>query len=593
MKFNHKIFETYVMNYTSQSIRDRSEDSIVKDLKISETGIFATVKGSDTYKVNIVITSGKVKSSSCSCPFKVGPVCKHIVHVLLKADQEISEQNGLVESEDNQIGFNFIDEEDIVHPSDYVFKNFKFSDLTNTFILKNSLELADDGKRGYFDLLPTSILLNQASFKDTYSFYQQLPTYAKLKDGTLTLSCKCLVKKKKMCEHQVQLLFNLKDRKELRVFFDADLRKEQMRAVALDYGLENETDLESYFDISYNGRTLDITPKIKEILPVNKKTTDFLTKNLLPIKSPISPVEKKSLDSKFIMVFGQHRYYDHIFVEFLEAKTTKDGSIKNPLTPKDPLDYIWKSDKSDEIKFYSGLVKFQNSAMRNNSTTDLEGLRAIVANPLNFDAYYHNSSTSDKLTSSSVIPVKLKVLDSDLILDVSLKNHFYEISGKLEIEGKSHDLKDLKLKYGYFVLIGGTLHLLGNANYSRVIEFFKKNNQTILIHESKFEEFQETILSNLENKIKINYSFLKTATKKQIKEYGFDRQVEKLIYLSDSDEYVLISPVVKYGNVEVPVLSRKQIYSTDSKGNPFTINRDEDLEIQFVSILLRQHPHFE
>ncbi len=593
MKFNHKIFETYVMNYTSQAIRDRSEDSIVKDFKISEKGITATVKGSNLYKVDLVITSGKVKSSSCSCPFKGGPVCKHIVNVLLKADLEISKQNGLIEGEVDQIGFNFIKEENIVHASDYVFKNFKFSELTNTFILKHSLELADDGKRGYFDLLPTSILLNQASFKDTYSFYQQLPTYIKFKNNTLTLSCKCLVKKKKMCEHQVQLLFNIKDRKELRVFFDADLRKEQMRAVALDYGLENEMDLESYFDMSYNGRTLDITPKIKEILPINKKTTDFLTKNLLPIKSVISPIEKKAFDSKLIMVFGQHRYYDHIFVEFLEAKTTKDGSIKNPLTAKDPLDFIWKSDKNEEIKYYSGLVKFQNSALRNNSTTDLEGLRAIVANPLNIDAYYHNPNVSDNLTSSSVIPVKLKILDADLILNVNLKDHFYEISGKLEIEGRSHDLKDLKLKYTYFVLIGGTMHLLGNANYSRVIEFFKKNNQTILIHESKFEEFQETILSNLENKIKINYSFLKTATKKQIKEYGFDQKVEKLIYLSDSDEYVVIAPVVKYGNVEVPVLSKKQIYSTDSKGNPFTINRDDELEIQFVSILLRQHPHFE
>ena len=591
MKFTYKIFETYVMNYTSLKTRERSSDSRIQELEVTETKITAKVKGSKIYTVIIDLKPDKVKDSSCTCPFDLGPVCKHVVNVLLEVDQIKKSESSIASEQVDGIA----DMADMqqYHSHDYVFEDFIFSDLTNTFILKNSLEIADDGKRGYFDLLPTSIELNQASFKDTYSFFQQLPTQATLKNNTLTLICKCLTKKKKMCEHQVQLLFNLKDRKELRVFFDADLRRKEIYAVALDYGLENEPDFETYFDLSYNGRTLDITPKIKEILPVNKKTTDFLTKNLLPIKNQITPVDTNYSNSKLIMVFGQHRYYDHIFVEFLEAKTTKDGSIKNPLNQKDPLDFIWKSEKNIDIKFYSGLVKFQNSALRNNSTTDLEGLRAIVKNPLNIDAYYHNSNVSDKLTASSVVPVKLEILDADLILDVNLRNHFYEISGKLEINGKFHDLKDLKLKYTYFILIGGTMYLLGNVNYSRVIEFFRRNNQTILIHESKFEEFQQTILSNLENKIKINYSFLKPATKKQIKEYGFDQKVEKLIYLSDSDEYVMISPVVKYGNVEVPVLSRKQIYSIDSKGNPFSITRNEDLEVQFVSILLRQHPHFE
>ena len=591
MKFTYKIFETYVMNYTSLKTRQRSSDSRIQELEVTETKITAKVKGSKIYTVIIDLKPDKVKDSSCTCPFDLGPVCKHVVNVLLEVDQIKKSENSIASEQVD--GSADMAEMQQYHSHDYVFEDFRFSDLTNTFILKNSLEIADDGKRGYFDILPTSIQLNQASFKDTYSFFQQIPTQATLKNNTLTLICKCLTKKKKMCEHQVQLLFNLKDRKELRVFFDADLRRKEIYAVALDYGLENEPDFETYFDLSYNGRTLDITPKIKEILPVNKKTTDFLTKNLLPIKNQITPVDTNYSNSKLIMVFGQHRYYDHIFVEFLEAKTTKDGSIKNPLNQKDPLDFIWKSEKNIDIKFYSGLVKFQNSALRNNSTTDLEGLRAIVKNPLNIDAYYHNSNVSDKLTASSVIPVKLEILDADLILDVNLRNHFYEISGKLEINGKFHDLKDLKLKYTYFILIGGTMYLLGNVNYSRVIEFFRRNNQTILIHESKFEEFQQTILSNLENKIKINYSFLKPATKKQIKEYGFDQKVEKLIYLSDSDEYVMISPVVKYGNVEVPVLSRKQIYSIDSKGNPFSITRDEEVEVQFVSILLRQHPHFE
>jgi SNF2 family DNA or RNA helicase len=125
-----------------------------------------------------------------------------------------------------------------------------------------------------------------------------------------------------------------------------------------------------------------------------------------------------------------------------------------------------------------------------------------------------------------------------------------------------------------------------------VIDFFKKNNQKILIHPSKYEEFQQNILSKLENHVSIRYAYLKPATKKQIAEQGFDQPPERLIYLSDRENFVSIIPVVKYGNVEVPVLSRKQIRDTDQNGNVFTIDRNDELETRFTSILLRQHPYF-
>ena len=76
-------------------------------------------------------------------------------------------------------------------------------------------------------------------------------------------------------------------------------------------------------------------------------------------------------------------------------------------------------------------------------------------------------------------------------------------------------------------------------------------------------------------------------------EHGFDRNREKIIYLSQQENYVSIIPVVKYGNVEVPVFSKKQIYDTDLNGTIFKIERDQEQEEQFISILLRQHPYFE
>jgi hypothetical protein len=65
-----------------------------------------------------------------------------------------------------------------------------------------------------------------------------------------------------------------------------------------------------------------------------------------------------------------------------------------------------------------------------------------------------------------------------------------------------------------------------------------------------------------------------------------------MIYLSDTEGYVVITPVVRYGKVEVPVLSKKQIHAIDPLGNAFVVERDEAVELAFTTSLLKQHPDF-
>jgi hypothetical protein len=47
MTFTTKIFETFVLNYTSEKTRSEWRDSEIKDFSLSETEITALVKGSD------------------------------------------------------------------------------------------------------------------------------------------------------------------------------------------------------------------------------------------------------------------------------------------------------------------------------------------------------------------------------------------------------------------------------------------------------------------------------------------------------------------------------------------------------------------
>ena len=140
-------------------------------------------------------------------------------------------------------------------------------------------------------------------------------------------------------------------------------------------------------------------------------------------------------------------------------------------------------------------------------------------------------------------------------------------------DGKCYDLKETKILYDHFLLINETIYLLGSIHFLKPVQFFKKNPQSLRIPEAKFKEFQQDVLTKLEDNINVIHSYLEPATEEQI-EYGhFTKAPEKIIYLSDLGTYVMIEPVMKYGEVEIPVLTKRKISSTDSRGASFAVGR--------------------
>ncbi len=123
--------------------------------------------------------------------------------------------------------------------------------------------------------------------------------------------------------------------------------------------------------------------------------------------------------------------------------------------------------------------------------------------------------------------------------------------------------------------------------------FFQRRNNTLLIHQAKFTEFQRDVLVNLENRLHITYGYMRPATPKQLAESGFNKAPELLLYLSDAGGHVELLPVMRYGPTEVSILSRRQLYATDELGRAFVLARDGAAESQFIAALLRHYPDFQ
>ena len=476
-------------------------------------------------------------------------------------------------------------------PAEIIFENFLFSGLTPVFIVTNSSSMPDTTDPRFFSIVPATINLNVGTFINPGSSIAFPPVLVHFNKNQLMLSCTCNIHQNKLCNHQAQVLYNILERPDLRIFFDDRLRHQSIKKIALNYGLENESNPDEHFELAWNNRLVSISPRIKSLQPVDSAALQLLASQLLP---PSKAICQPQSDTKTVNLFvlSEHKYYKHLQISLYQATCTNSGKIKNPLKVLNPQDLSWQTNATDEIKFFTGVGSFSNNHNSTPVASDLQALRAIVKNPLQLAAYYHNTIISENIVATSLIKVTLSLLQNGLELNVFLKNNFYEISGQMAIGDKIFQLNNLPLKYGYFILSENTLHLVNSLNLLRIMAYFKKLNNIAVVHESKFEVFRKNILSPLEDTIRINYAWLVAATKEQLEHHGFDDPPQRLIYLSEEGPHIVISPVMRYGEVEVSVLSKRQLYARDEKDNAFIVERNELMENEFASLLLKQHVDF-
>ncbi|OUJ74250.1 DEAD/DEAH box helicase [Hymenobacter crusticola] len=435
---------------------------------------------------------------------------------------------------------------------------------------------------------PKSLTLDRGTFASSELGFPSV-TVEQQAHG-LVLSCPCTAPKTTLCEHQAQVLLSILQRRELRVFFDPRVRHELLQATARDYGLEHDPDLDAYFQLTYARPSVVVTPREAGLCPVTTATKQELVSQLL---RPLSLPSTKLVATQRFIVFGRHKYYSHLTIQLAEAAFTAAGKVKNPIVVLNPLDASWQTNDVAELKFYSGLARFQNNYDDARSAAAVEALRAILHNPVKLPVFAHNPSVSDKLTAPALTPLQLRHAPLDLRLSVTETEDFYEIAGHLLLHDQPVELKNLAIRFEYFVAANDALYLIDNQDVWRVIEFFAKRNNTLLIHRSKFVEFRRDVLANLEDQLHVHYAYTRPATPQQVISHGFDQAPEKLLYLTDMGAHVEVLPVMRYGTREVSILSRKQLFGVDERGNPFALARDMAAELHFTAALLRHYPDFQ
>ena len=468
-----------------------------------------------------------------------------------------------------------------------IYENFDLQVLTERQLIEYNAKL------GFYDLkyqhlCPAYIEINTAVFISQNSLIK-FPEVSLFQDiDGLQLSCTCQAGNNMLCIHQASVLLALITNNDYSLFFDFTLRQVKLKQIALDYGLQNEADLDSFFRLEYLDRRLSIIIRQASILAVTSESLNSLKKQL----GRKIEVIKSSPEGPTIIVLRQHKYYKHLVIELFQVAITRNGKIKNPMVEVTALDYIWDEQDTQIVKFYTAINKFQSPVKGINPEIELAALRAVIKNPLGFSFYYHDAAKSENISANSVVSIEISLAPVKLDLRIGQKDQFFELGAVVEIENICYELKDISILFSWFLLAGGKFYLIPKTELNSLTDLFKKRAENLLVHKSVYKKFKAEVLLPLEDNFKINYNYIQAATGQQLLDYGFANALEKIIYLSDFGEFVMIIPVCRYGEIEIPVRTKRQIFEQDINGKDFYVKRDTDAELNFTSLIISKHNFF-
>ncbi len=605
MSLTANSIETYILNHASDQTISIYKDSEIITYSVSNNLITSLVRGTTNYLVMINFRKDQIKSCNCTCPVKSNIVCKHIVNVLKKTISNNSKILPAKKIAHIEVSKNFVPTWNATSPNfkephldTFIFQNFSWEEVDEAFI-KHFATLAFSGQSRTSYLEIKSLTVNRGVFNRTTSYYEynQVECNFNPVEKELTLKCGCKDVKAVMCIHQAMIMRLIGKSPMYKMFFDAERRLEIFRNVAQEYGLENESNLEEYFDLKLTHYDH------YEVVLKNKQVFNF-NKNIYSNNSIHLP-EKKKFDEKSLLVknyekknglvLAEDKYTSGLRLVYFEANTTKSGNLKNPLTPINALREMEASEDLSTIRFLSGILAFNGTnseSLRNDGLREI--LRPVLKNPMQLPIYLHESYISQNITVNSIEPIEILMSSSSFLsFDVKVKNNFYELTSFLNIDGKVINLKEFTKKFGVFFRYENQLIYADNKLYTKLFDFFKEHEFKLLIHESKFEEFNKKYLEPLAGNVQINYEFIKNASAKQLKKSGFAKSPNKLIYLTESENFILLTPAIRYGKVEIPIRSQQQINAQDEHGNWFQFDRDLDLENEFKRLILNQDKDFE
>lgn len=577
-------FHNLVNNLTTDTTRSRYSDSSVVDMNVWDEKIEALVKGTNIYRVEIKYNETAVFYAGCSCPYDKTGYCKHIVHVLVHADVIVCTKNDQKEERIELFDPELLTRTD----QSFILKRPAVIGLSDALIKV----LSEERGRIRTKWAPL-VSINQAQLSpNNMDATVNLISYSRevhrisiqQQQNQILLRCDCGNRTDKLCLHLNGILSEIQSNKDLQLAFNTEARQQLLSEKASANGWNSDhMDLDSLFKISFSHGRLYVDLKIN-LLSLTSSNRETLKKSLLTqFKLPQSDLNT----SKEFILIKQKAYEDRLDFTLMTAPLAKSGDIKTPLTPVNIFQRLRASQKREELLFYTALTTFGSYQ------ETIESYRDIFKNPFELPFYFYQEEfAGEKVKTKQLTSILAFASNPMLEIQVKESGDFYVLTCQIQLDNKKYNTDQIQLNNA-LIRIKNKMYTLNNEAEVKVLDFFAQHKNQVYLVKNQFISFKTEFLDQLENNVSISYSFLKPAPARLIKEQDLQTLSKPVIFLSDLENYVLITPTIAYGDIEVPVLSKRTAYTNAPDGTLYAITRDEVTERQLIRTIQAQHPSFD
>ena len=565
-----------------------------------EAGRFIVIGTGGHYKITFFGNKSYPKTE-CNCPYDWTGLCKHEVAVLLTV---LNLEPNFTKKENTEEVTEGKKQKKSKKATHHEVELKKARDL-QSYLHANNISLWSD-KLLNANLLDISI--NQVSFQVSFMgalFNNQaydVMLYTS-DDNKAMISCTCGSQKDKLCSHQITALRYAALNEKTRYFFHYSSQYPELKDLAMkQYGLSSEQELqdEFYLDINEDGEYF-----FAPINPSRMMALEYIDENITDINEDDS--------FRAIMATGHKEYSDDpeivtgyiiclmdtydlppIVLKPICGKTTKKGD-KISKNVKE-LPHIPDNDvkNSGEIFFKRFEFELVNRYMELDDEVYFKELANYHEYMLDLFKALQNKLVMqvDQFQQYSVRQMKpLKVIGDvhpTLFFKITETENFFISEAFLKIEDEEISLNSLKDQFGinpaYFLTDDGRLYVQNSVE--EAYDFFK------LLYapdkefpKSDFEQFFKKYIEPLNQKYPVEMNIQKDIA------YTEPEKTEKKLYLSELDKFILFSPAIDYGQKEIELFKRGNVW-INGEDKVYQLIRDEETEEAFKKLLTEAHPNF-
>lgn len=457
----------------------------------------------------------------------------------------------------------------------YIIRDVDFAELTEAFIdARSSFASWSEGSEISY-IRPLQIQINQGLFYSVrpQTSFPEVTLTRKLRD--IVLSCSCRSDGSSLCSHQALVLKYVLQHQDISVFFDEALRTRKLREVAVRYGVHAaDAELFNTFGLNYQSGSLQVEPINKGLLPLDE---DFDS-----LSGGSSQVHAEIQDRSKLLVFSEDRFYGRLSASIYTARKNKQGYFTGPLETADLSSLLWAEENTCHLAFYAAVTELNKLNDKLGDEARLKAILKLAENSPGLPLYYHDRSIAENITIRAIIPVKLVCFNKGFELSVKVRGDFYELDGVLSAQGEI-PLSALSSRFNTFFEHRGVFYIAQDEKTNALLRYMQQKGGRLLIHYSRFAEFNNKVLSKLPG------TRVMLEDEEEEPENSLAERPEKIIYLTESANYVHFEPMVRYHEVEVPIYSDRVLYIADKQGRPKKLIRDSGLERDFSLAFFKVH----